>query len=185
MVEEDGPGFWTVMLYTWPYLCIPVAFAVDGRLRAKWVLEDVSRPATGYRFKGANVQMVFTARAQGPERLLGQNSGATSSEGRQEHGRSRWLDCTNLWYLSVVIPAVFVCAAEWSSGAASVFLLCTPFVFLAVFSLTLSQVCEPGFAAAELFPSSVCTAAVAILSIHHPCPMCRCCAPGISAREAR
>lgn len=126
-------AFWTVLLYTWPYACIPVAFSVDARLRMRWLLEDVSKPATGYRFRGANVQMVFTSRVKETEKFLG-----GWSEG---HERSRWLDCTNLWPLAVVGPAVFVFAAEWSSGPVSMLLVCTPFVFLAVFSLTLSQVC--------------------------------------------
>lgn len=126
-------NFWTVLLYTWPYACIPVAFSVDARLRMRWHLEDVSKPAAGYRFRGANVQMVFTSRVKETEKFLGGWS--------ESHERSRWLDCTNLWPLAVVGPAVFVFAAEWSSGPVSMLLVCTPFVFLAVFSLTLSQVC--------------------------------------------
>lgn len=135
MVAEDRHAFWTVMLYTWPYICIPVAFSVDRKLRARWLLEDVSRPASGYRFRGANVRMVFTLRVKEAAKLQG-----TWSEGGRVHERSRWLECTNLWPLAVVIPALFVFAAEWSPDALAVLLVCTPFMFLAVFSLTLSQV---------------------------------------------
>lgn len=134
MVDPDGHVFLTVMLFTWPYVCIPLAFYIDGNLRARWHLEDVSRPASGYRFKGANIQMVFTSKVR-RERKPPQQE-------RQQHapGRSRWLECTNLWPLAVVGPAVFVFAAELSSGALSVLLVCTPFVFLTLFSLTLNQV---------------------------------------------
>lgn len=130
MINPDLHVFWTVMLFTWPYACIPLAFYIDGNLRARWHLEDVSRPASGYRFKGANMQMVFTSKVRRGK--------------QQQHatGRSRWLECTNLWPLAVAGPAVFVFAAEWSSsGALSVLLVCTPFVFLTLFSLTLNQVC--------------------------------------------
>lgn len=133
MVDLNGHEFWTVILYTWPYMCIPIAFAVDRRLRAGWHLEDVSRPATGYRFRGSNVQMVFTSRVKDVKQMQG-----IQSEGH--HERSGLVDCTNLLPLAVFVPAMFGFAAKWSSGAASVSLVCTPFVFLAVFSLTLSQV---------------------------------------------
>lgn len=127
MVDPDVSVFWTVVLYAWPYFAIPVAFSVDVKLRERWILEDVSKPASGFRFKGANVQMVFTSRVK--------------REAEGCHERSRWVDCTHLWALAVIIPAVFVCAAEWSPGPpASIMLVCAPFVFLAVFSLTLSQV---------------------------------------------
>lgn len=138
MIDPDVHVFWTVMLYTWPYACIPLAFYIDGNLRARWHLEDVSRPASGYRFKGANIQMVFTSKVRRRGRLPQQQ------EQQQEHapGPSRWLECTNLWPLAVVVPAVFVFAAEWSSsGALSSLLVCTPFVFLTLLSLTLNQVC--------------------------------------------
>lgn len=127
MVDSDAHVFWTVLLYSWPYACIPLAFSIDGKLRARWHLEDVSRPASGYRFKGTNVQMVLTSR---------------STAGKPKaHGRSRGLECTSLWPVSVIGPAVFVFAAEWSSGAVSVLLVCTPFVVLTLVSLTLNQVC--------------------------------------------
>lgn len=129
MVVADGHHVvWMVMLYTWPYACIPLAFLVDKKLRARWILEDVSRPASGYRFKGANIQMVFTSIAK---------DGAGK---HQRAGRSRWLECTNLWPLAVVGPAVFVFAAEVTSGLASVLLVLPPFVFMTLFSLTLNQV---------------------------------------------
>ncbi|CBN78895.1 hypothetical protein Esi_0155_0018 [Ectocarpus siliculosus] len=118
------------MLYMWPYACIPLAFSIDSKLRARWLLEDVSKPASGYRFRGANIQMVLTSRVK--------NEAGEPHE--HTHGRSRMLDCTNLWPLAVVGPAVFVFAAEWSSGVVSVLLVCTPFVFLTLFSLTLNQV---------------------------------------------
>lgn len=136
MVDPDGHVFWTVMLFTWPYACIPLAFYIDGKLRARWHLEDVSRPASGYRFKGANMQMVFTSKVRREGKLSQQE------QHQQQHapGRSRWLECTNLWPLAVIGPAVFVFAAEGSSGTLSVLLVCTPFVFLTLFSLTLNQV---------------------------------------------
>ncbi|CAB1102696.1 unnamed protein product [Ectocarpus sp. CCAP 1310/34] len=118
------------MLYMWPYACIPLAFSIDSKLRARWLLEDVSKPASGYRFRGANIQMVLTSRVK--------NEAEEPHE--HTHGRSRMLDCTNLWPLAVVGPALFVFAAEWSSGVVSVLLVCTPFVFLTLFSLTLNQV---------------------------------------------
>lgn len=132
MVVADGHHvIWTVMLYTWPYACIPLAFLVDRKLRARWILEDVSRPASGYRFKGANIQMVFTS-----------TSSAKDGAGKHQRvGQSRWLECTNLWPLAVVGPAVFVFAAEVASGLASVLLVLPPFVFMTLFSLTLNQVC--------------------------------------------
>ncbi|CAM9440868.1 unnamed protein product [Ectocarpus fasciculatus] len=130
MVEPEGHVFWLAMLYMWPYACIPLAFSIDSKLRARWLLEDVSKPASGYRFRGANLQMVLTSRVKNE---AGELHGHT-------HGRSRRLDCTNLWPLAVVGPAVFVFAAEWSSGVVSVLLVCTPFVFLTLFSLTLNQV---------------------------------------------
>lgn len=125
MVDPDVHVFWTVMLYAWPYACIPLAFSVDAKLRARWHLEDVSRPASGYRFKGVNMQMVLTSRTKA---------------GSKAQGRSRGLECTNFWPASVIGPAVFVFAAEWSSGAVSMLLVCTPFVFLTLVSLTLNQV---------------------------------------------
>lgn len=130
-----GSVFWAVFMFSWPYFCIPVAFAIDETLRARWLLEDVSRPATGYRFKGTNLQMVFTSKAARANRARPDSIGG--DEGQR---RSRRLDCTNLWPLSVVVPAVFVCAAEGTSGAVSLLFVCTPFLFLVVFSLTLSQV---------------------------------------------
>lgn len=141
MVDPDGHVFWTVMLFTWPYACIPLAFYIDGNLRARWHLEDVSRPASGYRFKGANMQMVFTSKVR-REGKLPREKHRQQEHRQQEHvpGRSRWLDCTNLWPLAVVGPAVFVFAAEWSSGALSVLLVCAPFMFFTLFSLTLNQV---------------------------------------------
>lgn len=120
---------WTVILNAWPYACIPLAFLVDGKLRARWILEDSSRPASGYRFKGANIQMVFTSRTK------------KSAGTHQQVGRSRWLECTNLWPLAVVGPAVFVFAAEWTPGPVSVLLVLPPFVLMTLFSLTLNQVC--------------------------------------------
>eukprot|EP00903_Cladosiphon_okamuranus_P010158 g9618.t1 len=83
------------------------------------------------------MQMVFTSKVRRRGKLPQQEH-----QQHQQHapGRSRWLDCTNLWPLAVLGPAVFVFAAEWSSGAFSVLLVCTPFVFLTLFSLTLNQV---------------------------------------------
>lgn len=133
MVDPKGHVFWTVILYTWQYACIPLAFSIDRKLRARWLLEDVSRPASGYRFKGANMRMVVTSRVEKDD---GQ------SLQHQTHGRSRWLECTNLWWLAVVGPGVFIFAAELSSGVVSVLLLCTPFVCLTLFSLSLNQVCK-------------------------------------------
>lgn len=130
----QGSVSWAVFMFSWPYFSIPIAFAIDEKLRARWLLQDVSRPATGYRFKGTNLQMVFTSRAA---RVKGASLDSAEDEGERQ---SRRLDCTNLWPLSVIIPAVFVCAAEGTSGAASVLFVCTPFLFLVVFSLTLSQV---------------------------------------------
>lgn len=147
------------MLFTWPYACIPLAFYIDGNLRARWHLEDVSRPASGYRFKGANMQMVFTSKVRRGGKLPQQE------QRHQQHapGRSRWLDCTNLWPLAVVGPSVFVFAAEWSSGALSVLLVCTPFVFLTLFSLTLNQVCV---CACVVDPRPARRAFTAVLHMH-------------------
>lgn len=130
-----GSVFWATFLFSWPYFCIPMAFAVDRNLRARWLLEDVSRPASGYRFKGTNIQMVFTSRSVS-------TSGTSLDAVSEEEGQmqSRRLDCTNLWPLTIVVPAVFVCAAEWTSGTVSLLLVCTPFVFLVMLSLTLSEV---------------------------------------------
>ncbi|CAM9233433.1 unnamed protein product, partial [Scytosiphon promiscuus] len=131
MVDPKGHVFWTVILYTWPYACIPLAFSIDRKLRARWLLEDVSRPASGYRFKGANMQMVVTSRVE---------EGGGKPLQQQAHGRSRWLECTNLWWLAVAGPGVFIFAAELSSGVMSVLLVCTPFVCLTLFALSLNQV---------------------------------------------
>ncbi|CAM9239840.1 unnamed protein product, partial [Hapterophycus canaliculatus] len=131
MVDPEGHVFWTVILYAWPYACIPLAFSIDRNLRARWLLEDVSKPASGYRFKGANMQMVVTSRVK-------KDGGQPLQQ--EAHGRSRWLECTNLWWLAVAGPGVFIFAAELSSGVVSVLLVCTPFVCLTLFSLSLNQV---------------------------------------------
>lgn len=136
----------TFLLYAWPYLSIPLAFSLDRKLRSRWLVEDASRPATGYRSKGTNVQLVLTAISQGasPSAATAGNATALSAllseEEGQHHEQSRGLDFTNLWPFALLCPSAFVFLAEFSSDSASVLLVCTPFVVLMVFSLTLGQV---------------------------------------------
>lgn len=140
----------TFLLYAWPYLSIPLAFSLDRGLRSRWVVEDASRPATGYRSKGANVQLVLTTISQGASPSTA-TAGATPGSARalnaplseeewQHHEHSRGLDFTNLWPFALLCPCLFVFLAELSPDSVSALLVCTPFVLLMVFSLTLGQV---------------------------------------------
>lgn len=132
-----GSLFWAVFMFSWPYFCVPIAFCIDSKLRARWSLEGVSRPAAGYRFKGTNLQVVFTSRTAEVTR-----SGDPGRIGGEDESmrRSRRLDCTSLWPLMILFPALFVCAAEVSSGPVSLLFVCTPFLVLLMIALTVGQV---------------------------------------------